>query len=125
MSDELKKLAAYMAKQPEEKRAGLEQMRAMIYAAQPDLEDGFSYGVPAVRYKGELALLYAAFKGHYGLYPYDERVVEQLIEDLEGYDIAKGTIRFALDQPLPKELIGKVVRAKLAIMEQDIKKSGE
>lgn len=106
----------YFAKLTPAKRAGLAQMRALIHAAAPDAEDLMSYGVPAIKYQGQLLVLYAAFKAHYGLYPYEPEIITALAKELEAYDTAKGTVRFPLDAPLPEALIGKIVRAKMAMI---------
>ena len=38
--------------------------------------------------------------------------------DLEGYDTAKGTIRFQAEKPLPAALVRKIVLARVAELEQ-------
>ena len=39
--------------------------------------------------------------------------MEAHAEELESYDTAKGTIRFAPDQPLPDALVRKLVEARI------------
>jgi uncharacterized protein YdhG (YjbR/CyaY superfamily) len=39
------------------------------------------------------------------------RAIEEFAEELEGYRVTRGTIHFPLDNPLPKALITKMVKA--------------
>ena len=40
--------------------------------------------------------------------------VETYKDELKGYDTSKGAIRFRPDKPLPKALVRKLVKARLA-----------
>jgi uncharacterized protein YdhG (YjbR/CyaY superfamily) len=40
--------------------------------------------------------------------------VEAHKDELKGYDISKGTIRFQADRPLPAALVRKLVKARIA-----------
>jgi uncharacterized protein YdhG (YjbR/CyaY superfamily) len=104
----------YLAKQPESFRSALQSLRETIRSAVPkDAEEGLSYGVPAFRV-GRPIVAYAAFKKHCGLYPLSPDVIEAFAKDLEDFETAKGTIRFTPDKPLPKGLVKKIVKARLA-----------
>ena len=107
-------VAAYLARVPEPARTTLEKMRAMIRAAAPrEATEQLSYRIPAFHFKGAL-LSYAAFKDHCSLFPMGASAIEGFAEELEGYRVTKGTIHFALDKPLPKSLITKIVKACVA-----------
>ncbi len=89
------------------------KVRATIRSAVPkDATEGISYGMPVFRYQGPL-LGYAAFPNHCGLYPMSPPVIEALAGELQRYETSKGTIRFAIDKPLPAELIKKIVKARI------------
>jgi uncharacterized protein YdhG (YjbR/CyaY superfamily) len=105
---------AYLAKVPEPARGTLETVRAVIRSVAPaSATECLSYGMPAFRYKGAL-VGYAAFKEHCSFFPMSGALVEAMKEDLAGYSLSKGTIRFGVDKPLPAGLIKKLVKARVA-----------
>ena len=103
---------AYLATLPEDQRAALETLRAQIRQAAPDAREVFSYGVPAFRVgpgKGKVLVGYAAMKAHCGFYVFEGDLVARFAERLAGYSIAKGTVRFTPDHPIPPELVAEMV----------------
>ena len=61
----------------------------------------------------ELAAAMAAFKEHCSLFPASGGVIERFTDELKGYGLAKGTIRFPIGEPLPAPLVKKIVKARL------------
>jgi uncharacterized protein YdhG (YjbR/CyaY superfamily) len=107
-------VAAYLASLSPEARRRLEKLRATILAAAPGAVEGFSYGVPAIRVGGKPVVCYAAAKAHDSLFPMSGAVMRSFAADLKTYDTSKGTIRFSLDQPLPVQLVRRIVKVRLA-----------
>ncbi len=102
---------AYLAAVGEPGRTTLEKLRAMIRAAVPkSATEELAYRIPSFNYKGSL-VSYAAFKKHCSFFPMGARAIEEFAEELAGYRVTRGTIHFALDKPLPKALIAKMVKA--------------
>lgn len=88
-------------------------MRALIRSATPpETTEVISYSIPAFRYK-EVLVWYAAFSKHVSLFP-KAAIIERFKDELKAYTIAKGTIQFPLDKPLPVALIKKIVKARVA-----------
>lgn len=107
----------YLAKVPEPARSTLQKVRAAIRSvAPPEATEAIGYGMPTFRYKRPLAG-YAAFPDHCSLFPMSATVIEELKDELRNYETSKGTIRFAVDKPLPAALIRKIVKARLAEIE--------
>ena len=104
----------YLATVPEEQRTALEQLRAMILAAAPDLTEAISYGVPAFKYKGKALVSMGAAKAHCAFYVQSPAVMDDHATDLAGYDTSKGTVRFNAGEPLPPQLVTKLVKARIA-----------
>ena len=102
---------AYLAALPPDQRAALETLRGQIRALVPDAEEAISYGLPTFKLNGNLVHFGAAAK-HCAFYP--GALIDQFADRLEGFQTAKGTIRFQPDQPLPPDLIADIVRSRVA-----------
>ena len=106
-------VAAYLARVPEPARATLEKMRAMIRAVAPkEATEAISYKIPSFQYKGGL-VWYAAFKKHCSFFPMDHSLADEFAEELKSCKVLKGTIQFAVDKPLSKALVTKIVKARV------------
>ena len=102
----------YLAAVDEPARAILVRMRALIRSAlPPEATEIVSYRMPAFKLK-KVLLWYAAFSNHCSLFP-TAAVIEAFKDELKGFEIAKGTIHFPLDKPLPAGLIKKIVKVRL------------
>lgn len=97
----------YIAMFPTDMRAKLEAVRATIHAAAPDAEERISYQMPTFYLKGNL-VHFAVLKNHIGFYPTPSGI-EAYAEETSKYRTTKGAIQFPLDQPLPLELVSKIV----------------
>jgi uncharacterized protein YdhG (YjbR/CyaY superfamily) len=102
----------YIATFPEEIQSILQEIRATIQAAAPDAEEKISYQMPTFALKGNL-VHFAAFKNHIGFYPTPSGV-EAFKEEIARYQGAKGSIRFPLDEPMPLDLISRIVKLRVA-----------
>ncbi len=103
---------AYLAKQPLQARRVLKQVRSIIRHALPKAEEVISYQIPAYKVDGALVIYFAGWKAHYSLYPASEFITERLKTKLEPYKISKGTIRFPLSEPVPSQLVTRIVKLR-------------
>lgn len=103
----------YLAALPADERSALEDLRSTIRAAAPMATEGISYAIPAFKHHGPL-VSYAAFKGHCSFFPMSPKVLEAHAHELEGYELAKGTIRFPVDRPLSAALVKRIVLERIA-----------
>jgi uncharacterized protein YdhG (YjbR/CyaY superfamily) len=115
----------YLESVPEASRATLEKIRQAIRSAAPEAEEGFSYGIPAFRYKGRAIAGYAALKDHCSFFPMSSAVLSAHAAELKGYELSKGTIRFPINKPLPATLVKKLVKARIAEIESGGGKYGK
>jgi uncharacterized protein YdhG (YjbR/CyaY superfamily) len=105
-------VAAYLQAVPPAPRAALQQLRKTIKAAAPEATEVISYGIPMFKHHGML-VGYAAFKQHCSLFM-STYFTKAFKKELAPYDVAKGTIRFTPDRPLPAALVRKLVKARIA-----------
>ena len=98
----------------EPKRSTLEEMRRRILEVVPDAEQTIKYNMPAFLKDGACFACIAPFKNHINYSPYSGHVLEQLAEELHGYVYSKGSMQHAIDKPLPKTLIKKLIKVRLA-----------
>ena len=111
----------YIAGFPEHVRTLLQQIRKTIRNAAPGAEEAIKYAIPTFVLNGNL-VHFAAFKNHIGLYP-APRALEVFKKELSGYKGAKGSVQFPLDQPMPLELIERIVKYRVKMnMEKQKKK---
>ena len=103
-----KKVQQYIDKQKSPQKEILKQVRIIIQNSAPLADEAMSYGVPAFKLNGHLLVAYAAFKQHVGLYPEPETIIK-FEKELKNYTTSKGTIQFRVDQPMPFDLIEKIV----------------
>lgn len=80
----------------------------------PDAEQGMSYGMPALKYRGKGLLAVMRTKKHIGFYPHSGGALAQYADQLAGFDVDKGTLRFQPEAPPGDELIALIVGARQA-----------
>jgi uncharacterized protein YdhG (YjbR/CyaY superfamily) len=106
-----KNIDEYFATFPKDVQVVLQEMRQAIKEAAPQAEETISYQMPAFKQNGIL-VWFAAYKKHVGFYPKTSGM-DIFKEELVGYEMSKGTIRFPLDKPIPLELVKKIVKFRL------------
>ena len=109
----------YMSALAPDTRAILEEVRKTIAKAAPKAEEVISYNMPAFRLHGML-VWYAAFKNHIGLYPRASGI-EVFKKELSGYKMAKGSVQFPIDEPMPLSLITKIVKYRVKENMEEVK----
>jgi uncharacterized protein YdhG (YjbR/CyaY superfamily) len=104
----------YLARLDEPKRTTLQRLRETILSIIPDAEQCISYGMPAFRLHGKVIAGFAAFKNHLTYVPHSGSVLDKLPNELANYVTSKSAVRFAIDKPLPKSLVKKLIALRLA-----------
>ena len=103
----------YLAKVGAEQRVALERLRKTIRSAAPKAEECISYGLAAFRHHGML-VGFGATRNHCAFYLMSASTLDDFRDEVEGFDISKGTIRFQPARPLPASLVRKLVKARIA-----------
>jgi uncharacterized protein YdhG (YjbR/CyaY superfamily) len=101
----------YISKFPDDVQAVLEKVRETIRQAAPEATETISYMMPAFRQHGIL-VYFAAWEKHIGMYPpiSGNKTLEKAIARYAG---PKGNLQFPLDEPIPYELIEKLVKLRV------------
>ena len=98
----------YIAAFPPAVQSKLEQIRSAIRALVPEAQETIKYRMPTY-FLHENLVHFAAYENHVGLYPSPSGIAK-FQDELSGYKSAKGSVQFPIDQPLPMQLIGKIVK---------------
>lgn len=101
----------YIAAFPQAIQTKLQEMRQTIRAAAPEASERISYQMPTFYLNGNL-VHFAAYKNHIGFYP-TPSAIQAFRSELSAYHWAKGSVQFPLDQPLPLDLITRMVKFRL------------
>ena len=101
----------YIAQFPADVRAILEKVRATIRQAAPEAKETISYLMPAFKLHGML-VYFAAWEKHIGLYPpiSGHKALEKAVARYAG---PKGNLQFPLDEPIPYDLIERIVKLRV------------
>ena len=105
-------LSDYLAGLPDEQRVAFDRVRALAMDEVPDAVEGTSYGMAALIYRGKPLLGFRAAKSHLSVFPFSPAVVDGVADRLAGFQLSKGTIRFAADQPLPDDVARDLARLR-------------
>lgn len=107
-----KNIDIYIKAQPESIQGKLREMYEIIKKAAPKAKESIKYGMPTLE-GGKNLVHFAGMKGHLGFYPTPSPITKFETE-LKGYSTSKGCIRFPYDKPLPKSLIIKIIKFRVA-----------
>jgi uncharacterized protein YdhG (YjbR/CyaY superfamily) len=101
----------YIAAFPASTQKILEEMRALIHAAAPTAAEKIAYQMPTFYLNGNL-VHFGAHEHHIGFYPTPSGI-EAFAGELSQYKTSKGAIQFPIDQPMPRQLIQKIVKFRV------------
>jgi uncharacterized protein YdhG (YjbR/CyaY superfamily) len=101
----------YIASFPKDIQILLYKVRKTILEKAPHAIESMSYGMPAYKTSGKPLVYFAAYKNHIGFYATPQGHAE-FSNELSKYKSGKGSVQFPLDQPIPLDLIGRIVEFK-------------
>ena len=113
---------AYIASFPKEVEGILEKIRRTIRIAVPRAVEAISYQIPTFKLNGGNLVHFAAWKDHIGFYATPAGNVA-FKKELARYKVAKGSIQFTLDEPIPYDLVTKIVEFR--VKETQVKKKAK
>jgi len=101
----------YLATMPAPTRAKLEGIRQTIHEVAPEATEKIVYGIPTFVLHGNL-VHFAGYENHIGFYP-GASGVRHFADELEAYETSKGTIRLPLTEPVPLDLVRRIVEFRV------------
>ena len=102
----------YLENLPEDRRAALERLRDIIRKTVPECTERVSYQVPIFRHKKDIVGM-ASQKQFCSLYTMSPELTANMKRDLTMFEVKGATIHFEADNPIPEELIKKIVSYRL------------
>jgi uncharacterized protein YdhG (YjbR/CyaY superfamily) len=102
----------YVASFPPKPRKILRSIRKTIRSVEPDFEEAIRYGIPTFRLDGKNVVHFAGHAKHTAVYP-APRAAPELRAELARYGGGKGTVQFPLDEPVPHDLVRRIVEYRL------------
>lgn len=111
MRRRLETIDEYIAAFPPNVQVTLQELRKTIRNSAPDATEAISYGIPTFKLNGNL-VHFAAYKNHIGFYPTSSGVSE-FKKELSRYELTEGTVRFPINEPIPLDLIKKIVKFRV------------
>jgi uncharacterized protein YdhG (YjbR/CyaY superfamily) len=101
----------YIAGFPPRVQSILSELRSVIRRSAPDAVEKISYRIPTFYLNGNL-VHFAAFDRHIGFYP-GPAGIARFQKELKRYNSAKGSVQFPLDEPMPLELVARIVEFRV------------
>ncbi len=111
MAKPVNNIDEYIAGFPPDVQKILQQVRATIKKEAPNAEEKIAYAIPTFALNGNL-VHFAAFKNHIGFYPAPSGT-KAFEKELSIYKSGKGSVQLPLSEPMPLELIKKIVKLRV------------
>jgi uncharacterized protein YdhG (YjbR/CyaY superfamily) len=110
----LQEVNAYLEALPEPKRSTMLEVRKIIMDVEPRFEQVFAWKSPQFKLNGKFVVGICAHKNHLTFSPQSKEVMLEHAKELQGYVTAGSSFQFAVDKPLPKGLVEKLIAARIA-----------
>jgi uncharacterized protein YdhG (YjbR/CyaY superfamily) len=112
--DDPEAVDGYLAALPDQERKTLEELRQFIKASVPDLQERISYGGAVIFAVRPDLVGFAAQQNHLSFFTMSPQLAKAMKDEItKTHKVSGATIHFSADQPLPRELVEKIIRARL------------
>jgi uncharacterized protein YdhG (YjbR/CyaY superfamily) len=100
----------YIASFPSEVQEALNEVRGRIRRSVPDATEEISYQIPSYKLDGKAFIFFAGWKTHVSLHaiPHLDQPLET---EVAAYRSGKDTVRFPFSDPVPADLVTRIVTA--------------
>ena len=107
-------VTAYIKAQDPTKAKTLEAMRKLLLEIEPKLEQTVAWKSAMFKFNDKFVVGLCAHKAHMSFSLPSSELLGTFTGDLEGFVVSKNSFQFAVDEVLPKRLVSKLVKARLA-----------
>ncbi len=97
----------YIGTFPVSTQEKLTELRTLIKEVAPEALERISYQMPAF-FLNKMLVYFAGYAKHIGFYPGVNAIVA-FKDELTNFKTSKGTVQFPLKEPLPVELIKRII----------------
>jgi uncharacterized protein YdhG (YjbR/CyaY superfamily) len=115
-------ILSYLNSLPLSDRQALSALRQQILSIAPGLEERLSRGVPFFYHRGKRAVGYRSSKQHLSFFIMEGKVLDRFRKEFAMFDNSSTVIRFMAENPIPKEIIENLVRARMEEIEESLLK---
>lgn len=112
-------VATYLDRFTGETRSCLELLRSMVRERCPRATESLRYGLIGYKLNGHPLIYFGGFTNHIGVYATPQGH-EAFAADFAPYRQGKGSVQFPLDQPLPLELIARVIDHRVSTVSEQL-----
>jgi uncharacterized protein YdhG (YjbR/CyaY superfamily) len=110
----------YIKKLAFNEQRALSALRQQILQLVPSLEERLSRGVPFFYYRGKRAVGFRSSQNHLSFFIMEGNVMNELRDEMVGFDSSSTVVRFTADNPIPDSLIRKLVLARINEIDQSL-----
>ena len=107
-------VSAYIKAQDPTKAKTLEAMRKLLLEIEPKLDQTVAWKSAMFKYQDKFVVGLCAHKAHMSFSLPSSELLGTFTEDLKDFVVSKNSFQFGVDQVLPKKLVSKLVKARLA-----------
>lgn len=113
----------YLKSVPADQRTALQNLRKLIFATVPNVQELISWSMPSYKYAGKLLVGFAAFNQHCSLFTCSGTFLQAYQKEVEKYGGTKSCLHFTPAMPLPATLVKKILKERMK--ENELKAAGK
>lgn len=114
-----KTIDEYLAALPADARQHLTKIRKLSREAAPDADEQIKWGYPAyVHSDGVILFMFSGHKDHAGM-AFTPSTREAFDADLAEYETGKGTVMLPYGDPIPRDLLRRMIKHRIREHEVD------
>lgn len=102
-------IAEYFKTATPSQKAQYERVSNIVKKLVPDAEEVISYDIPTFKYKGKYLIYFSISQDHLSVYP--------TVGGVEPTPGTKGTFQFTEENPVPEEIVQKIVKSRKQVIE--------